>query len=408
MTNYEIYSLVLALVVFLIFTVVFAVMITYVTRTAIKLIWFGDDDKAILKQRKYIVKKPSKASKFERVFSAILSLLIVVIFVFSLCISCTENEFEKGLSTFKIVKSESMATKNEKNEYLFENDLNDQFNMFDIVITRPLSAEDELELYDIVVYERDGKLVIHRIVAIEEPNENHSERHFKFQGDAVSRHDIYPVLYSQMHAIYQGERIPFVGSFITFLQSPAGWLCFILVMFGILITPIIEQKLMEAMRKRLDTLDALEAAKTSAEPKEELVEPEVSEPIPEPAPMPEPTPIYRPTALPEFKFEKRAPRTLKLPCERKTPEPIVLERRPTILSAHSTKPLDMTPPKMPAPLAFDANMERCGNGYHIVPIYVDKNVNRSKHEIQPLTRYTKLSVKCDVDERPNRIKIRIP
>ena len=372
MTSYEIYSLVLAVVVFLIFTVVFAVMITYVTRTAIKLIWFGDDDKAILKQRKYITKKPSKASKFERVFSAILSLLIVVIFVFSLCISCTENEFEKGLSTFKIVKSESMATKNEKNEYLFENDLNDQFNMFDVVITRPLPAEDELELYDIVVYERDGKLVIHRIVAIEEPNENHSERHFKFQGDAVSRHDIYPVLYSQMHAIYEGERIPFVGSFITFLQSPAGWLCFILVMFGILITPIIEQKLMGAMRKRLETLDALEAAKASAEPTEEETEPTPVAAVPAAEPKAAPIPTYTPSELPEFSFEKRTPKAPKLPTERKRPEPIALEKRRAVVSAHTVIPFEAAHPGPLEPIMIEGNVPPYSIGYHIVPIFLNR------------------------------------
>lgn len=371
MTNYEIYSLILAVVVFVIFTVVFAVMITYVTRTAIKLIWFGDDDKVILKQRKYIMKKPSKASKFERVFSAVLSLIVVVIFVFSLCISCTENEFEKGLSTFKIVKSESMATKNEKNEYLFENNLNDQFNMFDIVITHPLPAEDELELYDIVVYERDGKLVIHRIVAIEEPNANHSERHFKFQGDAVSRHDIYPVLYSQMHAIYRGERIPFVGSFITFLQSPAGWLCFILVMFGILITPIIEQKLMAAMRKRLETLDALEAQRASAEPMAEDAEPTPA--ISEEEPMQtvlDPV-SYEPTALPEFTFEKRAPRAPKLPCERRRAEPIILEKRRSAVSSHAVMPLDLAQPRLPEPIMIEG-VPPHSIGYHIVPIFLNK------------------------------------
>lgn len=409
MTSYEIYSLALALIVFFIFTVVFSVMIAYITRVAIKLIRLGDDDATILKQRKYLNRTPSKASKFERVFSAILSLVVVVIFVFSLLISCTENEFERGLSTLKIVKSESMATKNEKNEYLFENNLNDQFNMFDIVITRPLPAEDELQLYDIVVYERDGKLIIHRIVGIEEPNDRHSERHFMLQGDAVSRHDVYPVLYSQMHAVYEGERIPFVGSFITFLQSPAGWLCFILVMFGILVTPLIEQKLLEAMRKRLAALDALSAAAASAETSEVMAEEPIDVAVAEPEPIktPEPAPVYRHMPPPEFKFEKRTPRAPKLPTERKAPEPIELERRPTVISAHSIKSLDMTPPNLPAPIAFDNNMEQ-SSGYHVVPIYVDKHANRKKHEMKPLTRYTKLSVKCDVDERPNRIKIRIP
>ena len=255
MENYEIYILILAITVFTIFTVLFSVMIAYITKYAVKLIRYGDDDEIILKKRKYIMKTPSERSGLEKAFSTFFSVVLIAVFIIALCISCTDNDFDSGLSSIKIVKSDSMATKNEKNKYLFENNLNDQFEMFDVVITHPLPDEDEIELYDIVVYERDGMLIIHRVVGIEEPNDKHSERYFLFQGDAISRHDVYPVLYSQMKAIYEGERIPFLGSIITFIQSPAGWLCFILILFGIIVTPIIENKLLNEMRKRLALLD---------------------------------------------------------------------------------------------------------------------------------------------------------
>ena len=256
-TYYE-YILVLAITIFVIFTALFSIMITYLTKYAIKLIRYGEDDEKILKKRAYIEKQPSKQSPFAKAFSAILSLVLIAIFIFVLCISCTENEFDTGLANIKIVKSTSMERKNEKNKYLFENDLNDQFAMFDIVLTKELPGEYELELYDIVVYERDGMLVIHRIVEIEEPNAQHpNERHFKFQGDSSSRHDVYPVLYSQMKAIYEGNKIPFVGSIVLFIQAPPGWLCFILTIFAILVTPVVEKKLIEEMRKRLAVLDAM-------------------------------------------------------------------------------------------------------------------------------------------------------
>lgn len=283
MGTYYTYILVLALTVFFIFTALFSVMILYLTKYAMKLIRYGDDDEKILKKRKYIEKTPSEQSKFAKVFSAVLSLILIAIFIFILCISCTENKFDTGLSNIKIVKSTSMGVKNEKNKYLFENDLNDQFAMFDVVLTKELPPENELKLYDIVVYERDDMLVIHRIVKIEEPNEKHSERHFMLQGDAVSRHDVYPVLYSQMKAIYKGDKIPFVGSIMLFIQSPAGWLCFILTLFAIIVSPIVENKLLEEMRKRLLLLDSMpesaekatqevEHEKLYEKPKEELIE----------------------------------------------------------------------------------------------------------------------------------------
>ena len=52
MTNYDIYILVVALSVFFIFTLVFGVMVSYMVKTAVKLIRYGDDDKTILKERK--------------------------------------------------------------------------------------------------------------------------------------------------------------------------------------------------------------------------------------------------------------------------------------------------------------------------------------------------------------------
>ena len=76
-----------------------------------------------------------------------------------------------------------------------------------------LPKEEDLKLYDIVVYKQDDIYVVHRIVGIEEPNEKHpNERYFLLQGDAVDSPDRFPVKYSQMQGIYTDEKIPFVGS----------------------------------------------------------------------------------------------------------------------------------------------------------------------------------------------------
>ena len=113
-----------------------------------------------------------------------------------------------------------------------------------MIATHSLPKEEDLKLYDIVVYEVDDMLIVHRIVGIEEPNQEHpGNRYFLLQGDAVDSPDRFPVLYEQMRAIYTGERLPFVGSFVLFMQSPAGWLCMLLVVFAIFATPIIEKKI---------------------------------------------------------------------------------------------------------------------------------------------------------------------
>ncbi|MBE7092340.1 MAG: hypothetical protein E7365_04100 [Clostridiales bacterium] len=252
MTAYEIYVFVLCFIVFSLLTAMFIYLITSITKMELELIQHGHRDEAIKKEL-------NKKRKENRVFlwvNRIVSLLMCVIFVtafsFAVYIRLAEDRPANGIPSIKVVKSESMSKKHPDNTYLADNDLNDQFQMFDVVVCNHLPAEDELKLYDIVVYKQEDLYVIHRIVGIEEPNENHQGvRHFLLQGDAVKNPDKFPVLYSQMQGIYEGNRIPFVGSFILFLQSPAGWLCVLLVIFSMVITPIVEKKIKEATEKRI-------------------------------------------------------------------------------------------------------------------------------------------------------------
>ena len=55
----------------------------------------------------------------------------------------------------------------------------------------------ELELFDIVVYEYEDILIVHRIIGIEEPNEKYPDsRLFMLQGDANEYPDNMSVSYS--------------------------------------------------------------------------------------------------------------------------------------------------------------------------------------------------------------------
>ena len=256
MTNFEIYVFVLCFIVFALLSAMFTYMITCIAKMELMLIRHGHRDEAIKKE----LNKKKKESRALLWAGRILSILLCLIFVlacsFAVYIRATEARPANGIPSIKVVKSESMAQKHPENTYLLDNDLNDQFGMFDIVVCRHLPEEDELELYDVVVYKQDDIYVIHRIVGIEEPNERHpDERHFLLQGDAVENPDRFPVLYSQMQGIYEGTRIPFVGSFVLFLQSPAGWLCVFLVVCSMIVTPIIEKMINDESKKRALSFD---------------------------------------------------------------------------------------------------------------------------------------------------------
>ncbi len=258
MTKFEIYSLILCLIVFIALVSVLSYMLTIIIKQGLKHIKAGLEDEEILK--KFNITSEKKQSKFLKVLNTLLNLLLCmifcVVFLSSLYINCTQNVYFDNVPTYRVVLTSSMENKNEKNEYLFDNNLNNQISAFDLITTYKIPDENDLKLYDIVIYEVDGILVVHRIVGIEEPNDSHpNERHFLMQGDAVGSPDRFPVLYSQMKGIYKGEKIPFIGSFILFMQSPAGWLCLLLIVVAMIGTPILEKKLLKARKERFSLIN---------------------------------------------------------------------------------------------------------------------------------------------------------
>lgn len=257
MTQYEIYIFILCAIVFFMLTTLSIVAITYIAKLSIKLIRVGaEDDKITAEDKKTKEKKLNKTSKFfDYALSFFLCIVFALVFSASLYINCAENTYIAGVPTYRVVKTASMSEKHKKNEYLVENNLNDQIQTFDLILTYAIPKEEDLKLYDIVVYEVDNILIVHRIVGIEEPNVHHpNERYFLLQGDNVESPDRFPVRYSQMRAIYRGEKIPFVGSFVLFMQSPAGWLCMLLVVVAMVATPLLERKFGKEKALRLQII----------------------------------------------------------------------------------------------------------------------------------------------------------
>lgn len=256
MTDYEIYVFLLCLIVFVMLAGLSAFCIYTIAKLTLRLIKSGMDDEILVadyNKKRENTKKIKYIKIADGVFSALFCLIFISLFISSLMVQCTQEDTGRSdFTTFRVVQTGSMAKKHEKNEYLFENELDDQIQTFDLIRTDKLPDEMELELYDIVVYEVDDILLVHRIVEIEEPNERHPDcRYFKMQGDAVEAPDRFPVLYGQMRAIYNGYRIPFIGSFVMFMQSMAGWLCMLLIVVAMIATPILEKTMEKARAERL-------------------------------------------------------------------------------------------------------------------------------------------------------------
>ena len=262
MTAFEIYNLFLCIFVFIGFTALFGVMLFVIMKSTLKLINAGvNDDKIKTEYEKAI--KHKKSGVVDMIISILLCAIVFAIFSFSMIASFMPDKVSGNIPTARVVNSGSMSTKNEKNKYLFENNINNQLQTFDLIFTYKLPKEEDIKLYDIIVYEVDGVLVMHRVVGIEAPNADHPDNYwFLLQGDAVPNPDRFPVLYSQMKAICRGGRIPFIGSFVAFMQSPAGWLCIILLVVGVIVAPILEKKVFIAMKKRLTEIGYIGGHKT--------------------------------------------------------------------------------------------------------------------------------------------------
>ncbi|MBQ8434058.1 MAG: hypothetical protein IJX23_04560 [Clostridia bacterium] len=243
-------------------------------KNALRIIGAGLDDEKI--KQEYLAEQNKKKDKFlDTCNNAILILMCVLLaclLVFSLYARFTENAKVGDIPTVKVVETGSMAIKHKDNTYLEGHNLHNQIETFDLVVLHKLPAEEDLQLYDIVVYKTQDYYIIHRIIAIEEPNAQHpNERWFVLRGDANNRSDEFPVRYSQMCSIYRGESIPFVGAFVMFMQSPAGWLCFLLVIFAVVALPIVERKLQQAIEARLAIMGLLGNTQAVAEQPVETV-----------------------------------------------------------------------------------------------------------------------------------------
>ncbi|MBQ9715945.1 MAG: hypothetical protein IJV77_06020, partial [Clostridia bacterium] len=253
MSGFQVYQLILCIIVFVVLTALFTFFITWVIRLYLKLLKTGaEDEKITIEYHKQQAKKPSVLGRIlDKVVLVLCCVVIFVSFGFSVAVSANDGKVCSGLPALNVVESNSMSYINKDNKYSYGKNYTDQMHMFDLILTYERPAEKDLKVGDVVVYKQDDMMIVHRIVAIEEPNDKHSERYFLLQGDANKNADMFPVRYDQMKSIYKGDRIAFVGSFIKFMQSPAGWLCILLVVVALIATPIAEKTILQAKLARL-------------------------------------------------------------------------------------------------------------------------------------------------------------
>ena len=262
MTGYELYVFIICMITLFSTFCLLAAMLMIIVHQEGKGIEYGMQDDDIIIEYAKGSADPKLLKGRLRKLLLIFIILALAVFAWTFYVRFSSPMAVGDVPTPRVVLSDSMSYKNKSNEYLTRNGLDDQFDTFDIIMTYELPDEFELEMYDVVVYEINHELIVHRIVGIEEPNEKHPDhRLFRFQGDALKYSDQQAVEYSQMRAIYRGDKIQYVGSFVLFMQSPAGYICIMLILFGFFATPIIERGLRKKKKERLIELGVFRTLK---------------------------------------------------------------------------------------------------------------------------------------------------
>lgn len=234
MSNIEIISLVVTIVCLISFCSVFTILFRHYYLTNIDGVKEGNYDHDLISNAKEDESRDLKTGEKKKkgiqigikVGSYLILGLILVFFGVSLYSRFSGNIIPFGDSTLIVIGSGSMSERYQTNTYLFENDLTNQFNTYDIIGITKYDSEADIDLYDVVAFkDKDGTTIVHRIISIN--NLEDGRVGYITQGDANSKNDVGSrysdyIYYDDIIGFYNETRIETVGIFIIFLQSNAG------------------------------------------------------------------------------------------------------------------------------------------------------------------------------------------
>ena len=177
-------------------------------------------------------------------------IIIVPIFAFSLVNKVMGNVMMIGNKAVMVIPTDSMSYKNEANSYLFNRNLNNQIQPYDIIVLEKVSKSD-IRMYDVIAYKNDkGVNIVHRIIDINGDK-------YTTRGDIYdsSKTDLYKPVYEDVVGRYTGKRIPGVGIFIMFLQSYAGIITVVSLVYCLLMIDRTAERINKVQQERIDKLE---------------------------------------------------------------------------------------------------------------------------------------------------------
>ncbi|MDY4052262.1 MAG: signal peptidase I [Bacilli bacterium] len=257
MDSLEIISLIVTIVGTFSFSAIFTILYKSYATSSITEIKMGKRDveiisEVIYERKESVRRRKSIIKTIKGVFFYLTLFIIIPLFVFSLINKFTGNKMMLGNKTMMVVMSGSMSEKNEVNDYLVNENLNDQFNTYDIIILEKIDPS-RLKVNDIIAFRNDkGINVIHRIRkrVLED-----GEVKFVTRGDANKADDEYHSTYDDVIGQYKNTRITNIGVFIVFLQSYAGIITVVSIVYCMIMIDRLSEKINKVQSARAKQIE---------------------------------------------------------------------------------------------------------------------------------------------------------
>lgn len=260
MTRTEIITLVVTFIGVLSFATIITMLYSNYISSAIKDIRLGNQDADFLydliKESKVKIQKRRKIiSIIKNCMYCIFLVIIIPVITFAVISKVNGDVMMIGDSSVIVVASGSMSEKNNSNNYLFTENLDNQFQTYDIIVINRVNNDSDLKKYDVISFVNDkGVNVIHRIIDFEYQN---GERVYVTRGDANNATDKYKPSFDDVIGRYLGKRVPLVGMFVLFFQSGSGIITVIAVIYCLLVIDYLSKKMNKESEKRLEILSSV-------------------------------------------------------------------------------------------------------------------------------------------------------
>ncbi len=255
MTSTEIISLIVTVIGVFSFAAIFTILYKSYATSQIAELRSGKKDieliDEVIYERQTKVKRRRKVMKTIRtIVFYIIMIILVPLFIFSLVNRVQKNVTMIGNKTMMVVASGSMSMKNEANDYLITKNLNNQLNTYDIIFLEKVNNASDLKLYDIVAYTNDkGINVIHRIKEIR------TDGSYVTRGDSNNEDDAYHPKFDDIIGKYTDFKLNGVGVFVMFLQSYAGIITVVSLVYCLIMIDRTAEKINLVQNKRIKQLE---------------------------------------------------------------------------------------------------------------------------------------------------------